>query len=257
MSLSRRPVSELPGDPARLQLIYTHGHPAIPYDYEDILEHWEVSVRYFRDEDTQCADGCTDGCQGSKGDGSEVGRLSLWRLRDHAGADRWMVADAESGELGGIVSTVLDHDEYSAAFERVIECPVGDLLILDRVFLTKPWRGFGLGPVFAAEAVRRLSGGCCAVAAEPGSGEWPDSRDDITDTYRATVTEKIVEMLQSIGFHAFRNGVQLLDTSLQEPDDLLRQRRNDLMDLSAAYQQQVAEGLLRVLAERAGEPLIQ
>lgn len=242
MSLLRRPVSELPGDPARLQLTYTHGHPAIPYDYEDTLEYWGVSVRYIHDEDMECAGGCTEACEGSKDDGSEVGRLSLWRLRDHTGADRWMVADSESGDLEGIVSTVLDHDEYSAAFEEAIECPVGDLLILDRVFLTKAWRGFGLGPVFAAEAVRRLSGGCCAVAAEPGLGEWPDNRDDITDAYRATATKKIAALWESIGFHPFRNGVQLLDTSLQEPDDLLRQRRNDLMELSAAYQEHAAGG---------------
>ncbi|WP_405468117.1 hypothetical protein [Streptomyces anulatus] len=236
MSLSRRPASELPGDPANLQLIYTHGHPAIPYDYEDTLEHWGVSIRFFHDQNTECAGGCTDACEGLKDDGSEVGRLSLWRLRDYTGTDRWMVADAESADLESIASTVLDHDEYSAAFEEAIECPVGDLLILDRVFLTKPWRGFGLGPVFAAEAIRRLSGGCCAVAAEPGMAEWPDNRDDVTDAYRATAKKKIAALWESIGFHTFRNGVQLLDTSLQESDDLLRQRRSDLTELSAAYQ---------------------
>ncbi|MFG3490061.1 hypothetical protein [Streptomyces sp. NPDC047972] len=243
MSVSRRPVSELPGDPACLRLVYTHDRPVIPYDFEDTLERWGVSARWFHDEDAQCAGGCTQACEGAKGEGSEVGRLSLWRLRDRTGADRGMVADAESGGLGGIVSTVLDRDEYSAAFEEAIECPVGDLLILDRVFLAEPWRGFGLGPAFAAEAVRRLSGGCCAVAAEPGRGEWPDNRDDITDAYRATATKKTAALWESIGFHPFRNGVHLLDTSLQEPDDLLRRRRNDLMELSAAYRQHAAGGL--------------
>lgn len=57
MSLWRRPASELPGDPASLRLIYTNGHPAIPYDYEDTLEHWGVSVRYFHGQDTECVDG--------------------------------------------------------------------------------------------------------------------------------------------------------------------------------------------------------
>jgi hypothetical protein len=82
-----------------------------------------------------------------------------------------MAADAQSGDLESIASGVLDDGEYSDAFQETIDCSVGDLLILDRVFLARPWRGFGLGPVFAAEAIRRLSGGCCAVAPSPA---WPN-----------------------------------------------------------------------------------
>ncbi|MFJ4959998.1 hypothetical protein ACIQCR_32380 [Streptomyces sp. NPDC093249] len=59
---------------------------------------------------------------------------------------------------------------YSAAFEKAVAHPVGDLVILDRVSLDKAWRGFWLGPALAAEAIRRLSGGCCAVAVFPGTG---------------------------------------------------------------------------------------
>ncbi|MFF8374423.1 hypothetical protein ACF05W_37295 [Streptomyces lydicus] len=236
MSTARRPASELPSDPAHLRLIYTHGHPAIPYEDEDTLEPWHVSIRAFHDEEEECEGGCTEACDRLITDGSEVGYVRLWRLRDHTGVDRWMVADAESGDLESIAAVVLDNGDYSAAFEEAIECPVGDLLILDRVFLVKPWRGFGLGPVFAAEAVRRLSGGCCAVAAEPGMAEWPDSREEVTAAYRAAAKEKIAALWQSIGFHAFQRGVQLLDTSLQEPADLHQQRRNDLDELAAAYQ---------------------
>lgn len=235
MSLARRPVTELPGDPARLRLVYSHGHAAVPYEDEDTLEHWHVSIRVYHDEEEECPGGCTEECQQVIDDGSEVGRLRLWRLRDYTGADRWMVADAQSGDLESIAATVLDDGEYSDAFQEAIDCPVGDLLILDRVFLARPWRGFGLGPVFAAEAIRRLSGGCCAVAAEPGMSEWPDNRDEVSDAYRATAKAKIAALWESIGFHAFHDGVQLLDTSLQEPIDLHRARRKDLEDLSAAY----------------------
>ncbi|MGV9394142.1 hypothetical protein ACWDQL_34210 [Streptomyces olivaceus] len=236
MSPARRPASELPGDPAQLRLIYSHDHPAVPYEDEDILENWHVSVRAHHGEEEECDGGCTDACQQLIEDGQEVGRLRLWRLRDYTGVDRWMVADAQSGDLESIASTVLDDDEYCAAFQEAIDCPVGDLLILDRVFLARPWRGFGLGPIFAAEVVRRLSGGCCAVAAEPGMAEWPDNRDEVSDAYRATAKAKIAALWESIGFHAFRDGVQLLDTSLQEPIDLHRARRKDLEDLSTAYQ---------------------
>ncbi|MEU3190717.1 hypothetical protein ABZ686_08740 [Streptomyces sp. NPDC006992] len=236
MSPAPRPASELLSDPADLRLIYTHGHPAVPYEDEDTLEHWYVSIRAFHDEEEECGGGCTEACERLIEDGSEVGYLRLWRLRDYTGADRWTVTDAESGDLESIASAVLDNGEYSTAFEEAIECPVGDLLILDRVFLSKPWRGFGLGPAFAAEAVRRLSGGCCAVAAEPGMAEWPENREEVTDAYRSEAKRKIAALWESIGFHTFQRGVQLLDTSLREPVDLLRQRRSDLEDLSAAYQ---------------------
>ncbi|MER6421130.1 hypothetical protein [Streptomyces sp. NPDC001137] len=147
-----------------------------------------------------------------------------------------MVADAELGDLESIAAAVLDDGEYSAAFQEAIDSPVGDLLILDRVFLARPWRGFGLGPVFAAEAIRRLFDGCCAVAAEPGMAEWPDNRDEVSDADRTTAKAKVAALWESIGFHAFHGGVQLLDTSLQEPLDLHRARRKDLEVLSAAYQ---------------------
>ncbi|MFI6662947.1 hypothetical protein ACIBL8_46555 [Streptomyces sp. NPDC050523] len=65
--------------------------------------------------------------------------------------------------------------------------------------------------------------------------EWPDNRDEVSDADRATAKAKIAALWESIGFHAFRDGVQLLDTSLQEPLDLHRARRKDLKDLSAAY----------------------
>ena len=236
MSPARRPASELPSDPARLQLIYTHGHPAVPYAFEDTLEHWSVSVRAYHDDDEECEGGCSPDCDALIESGSEIGRLGLWRLRDYTGTDRWEAADAESGDLESIAATVFDGGRYSAAFEEAIECPVGDLLILDRVLLSKPWRGFGLGPVFAAEAIRRLSGGCCAVAAEPGMAEWPDDKDEVSEEHRAQAKEKIAALWESIGFQSFQGGVQLLDTSLREPGDLHQQRRSDLEELSAAYQ---------------------
>lgn len=89
--------------------------------------------------------------------GAEVGHLVLWRLRDYTGDNRWGAADAESGDLEVIAAAVLGrsgHTGYSAAFDKAVTHPVGDPLILDRVRLGKEWRGFGLGPILAAEAKR-------------------------------------------------------------------------------------------------------
>ncbi|MGW6471385.1 hypothetical protein [Streptomyces nigra] len=127
MSLARRPASQLPGDPAQLRLLYSHGHPAVPYGDEDTLENWHVSIRAYHDEEEECADGCTDACLQLIDDGSEIGWMRLWRLRDYTGADRWMVADAESGDLESIAAAVLDNGEYSAAFQEAVDCPVGEL----------------------------------------------------------------------------------------------------------------------------------
>jgi hypothetical protein len=126
------------------------------------------------------------------------------------------------------------------AFDEAIECPVGDLLILDRVFLDKAWRGFGLGPIFAAETIRRLSGGCCAVAAEPGMAEWPDDREEVSQAYRKQARRKIAALWESIGFTPFRRGVYLLDPALRQPGELLAQKRNELLQLAQAYRAQAA-----------------
>ncbi|ALO91225.1 hypothetical protein SHL15_7674 [Streptomyces hygroscopicus subsp. limoneus] len=234
----KRSVTELPGDPARLHLHYGHGHSAVPYDYEDTLESWYVQVTYGLAGDEEWDDE-EDRDSHAPAAGTEVGHLILWRLRDYTGDNRWEAADAESGDLEVIVSAVLGRsgrDGYSAAFEKAVTHPVGDLLLLDRVSLHKAWRGFGLGPVLAAEAIRRLSGGCCAVAAYPAMGEYPEDHEQVTEAYRRQAKTKIAALWESIGFQPFRRGVWLLDTALRQPEELLLARRTDLHALSAAFQ---------------------
>ncbi|MFI6662946.1 hypothetical protein ACIBL8_46550 [Streptomyces sp. NPDC050523] len=171
MSLARRPASELPGDPAQLRLVYSHGHSAVPYEDEDTLENWHVSIRAYHDEEEECAGGCTDACQQLIEDGSEVGRLRLWRLRDYTGADRWMVADAESGDLESIASAVLDDGEYSAAFQEAIDCPVGVCSSWTGCF----WPGPGAASAWARCSPPRLSAACPAAAARSRpSPAWPN-----------------------------------------------------------------------------------
>ncbi|SOD91520.1 hypothetical protein [Streptomyces sp. Ag109_G2-15] len=254
MTASRRPARELPGDPSRLRLVYTHDHPIEPCDFEDTLEQWHVSVRLFHTEDEECPQGCSEACEQAIEEGTEIGHLLLCRLRDYTADNRWEAADAESGDLESIASTVLDPrtGQYTDAFDEAIECPVGDLLILDRVFLDKPWRGFGLGPVLAAEAIRRLSGGCCAVAAEPGMAEWPDNREEVSESYRQQARRKIAALWESIGFTPFQNGIYLLDPALRQPGELLTQKRNELLQLARAYRSQAAA--LTILPEPEPEP---
>ncbi|MET9079699.1 hypothetical protein ABZX95_48320 [Streptomyces sp. NPDC004232] len=121
-AMPKRPVSELPGDPARLHLHYGHGHPAVPYDYEDILEPWHVAVTYGMAGDEEWDDEEAGGGHAPAA-GTEIGHLVLWRLRDNTGDNRWEAADAESGDLEVIVSAVLGRSGrtgYSAAFEKAV-----------------------------------------------------------------------------------------------------------------------------------------
>jgi hypothetical protein len=234
----KRPITELPGDPALLHLHYGHGHPAVPYDFEDTLESWYVTVTYGLAGGEEWDDN-EERESHAPAPGTEVGHLILWRLRDYTGDNRWEAADAESGDLEVMVSAVLGRsgrDGYSAAFEKAVTQPVGDLLLLDRVSLDRAWRGFGLGPVLAAEAIRRLSGGCCAVAVYPAMGEYPEDREQVSEAYRRQAKKKIAASWQSIGFQPFRRGVWLLDTALRQPEELLRARRAELHALSAAFQ---------------------
>ncbi|MFD7645799.1 hypothetical protein ACFV4P_34735 [Kitasatospora sp. NPDC059795] len=232
--IARRPIAELPGDPAYLRFVYHHAHPADPYDDEDTLEQWQVSVLAPPDDEEEIGDDRDPDLAPA------VGRVRLYRLRDYTGGDRWSAADAESGDLEVIASTVLrgvrsGDSGYSRAFEKQIECPVGDLLILDRVHLDKEWRGFGLGPVIAAEAIRRLSPGCCAVATYPAMGEYPEGREETTEADRRRAKRKIAALWAGIGFERFRDGVWLLDTAQRAPADLHRACREHLTALSRAY----------------------
>ncbi|MFJ8749935.1 hypothetical protein ACIREO_11445 [Streptomyces sp. NPDC102441] len=209
----------------------------MPYDFEDTLESWYVTVTYGQAGDEEWDDEEDENSRAPAA-GTEVGHLILWRLRVYTGDNRWEAADAESGDLEVIASAVLGrsgHDGYSAAFEKAVTHPVGDLLLLDRVSLDKTWRGFGLGPALAAEAIRRLSGGCCAVAVYPAMGEYPEDREQATEAYRRQAKKKIAALWESVGFQPFRRGVWLLDTALRQPEELIRARRAELHALSAAF----------------------
>lgn len=241
MSLaSNRPASELPGDPSRFHFFYSHGHPAQSWDYEDTLECWHVQVTYglSTDEDWDGQESTDDDAGTAEPTpGSDIGEVILYRLRTHTGQNRWEAADAHSGDLEVIAHSVLAEDghDYNDAFDRAVES-FGDLLILDRVRLDKAWRGFGFGPYCAAEAIRRLSSGCCAVAAYPAMSEYSANRDEVTEAFREEAKRKIAALWESIGFHPFQDGVWLLDTALKEPEDRLEECRAELEALSEAYQ---------------------
>ncbi|MEU7729685.1 hypothetical protein AB0B78_31300 [Streptomyces sp. NPDC040724] len=222
--IPQRPPSELPFDGTDILLRYASEHPALPYEFEDTLEVWSVGILQYHGEDgcPQCPP--DDECRLTGG--TPIGEMSFVRIRDFTKDPAWEAADSHTGDIEKIVSVCTDPAyamtpglHWSPEFEERIDCPAGDLLIMDRVWLRPEWRRFGIGALAATEAIRRLAAGCCAVACEPAPTDG-DFEDD-EPGYQAAQA-RIAKVWESVGFKAFNDGVYLLDPALQHPAD----RRN-------------------------------
>ncbi|PWJ05475.1 hypothetical protein DKG34_22200 [Streptomyces sp. NWU49] len=242
MTRTRRPLRELPCDPEHLDLTYTHRQSFGADAYGDTVEGWTVVVREYHEEWDECEGGCgTEVCERFMEEGREIGELHLWRLRDRTGMSSWEVAnDDGSWELMSMLSSVLDPrtGAYSPEFQETVGRPDGDVLVLERVRLREEWRGFGLGPVLAAEAIRRLSAGCCAVLTDPGMTDdwcWPGEAEGRPVLRRGDTEGKLAALCVSIGFRPFRNGVHLLDLSRRGPAEPHVPGRAHLRALSHGY----------------------
>ncbi|MEU6868625.1 hypothetical protein ABZ924_36260 [Streptomyces sp. NPDC046876] len=224
-------VSRLPADPALISLIYHHEHPVVPYDFEETREVWTVHARI--DADTLAADAEANGDAAEEFQDLLVGRMSFVRVRMFGPDHPWHAMDDYTGDLCHIGEAVLDVDsgEWATAFEEALAHPVGDLLVMDRVVLEPAWRGFGLGPVLAGAAIRRLSQGCVAVACQPA----PADGRKLSKAQRREAEAKLAATWSRIGFTLFRSDIHILDCHLQRPLDLLAERQSDLKALSRAW----------------------
>ncbi|MFF1716910.1 hypothetical protein [Streptomyces sp. NPDC058268] len=219
----RRQAGELPFSSWQMTLRYRMEAPAVPIDFDDTLEEWFVDIVRLHD-DEECPHCTPEQECAAAGSGMRLGYMTFVRLRDYTSTPAWEAADAHSGDLEKILALCTDPAyamtpglHWSEAFEKAIELPAGDLLIMDRVRLEPPWRGFGLGALAAAEAIRRLSSGCCAVACEPAptDRDFADGDDQAFDHARA----KIATVWESVGFRPFNNGIYLLDPTLRTMGD--------------------------------------
>lgn len=214
----KRSITELPSDPARLHLHYGHGHPAVPYDFEDTLASWYVTVTYglagdeeWDDKEDGESHAPAPGYQGGAPHPVEAARL---HGRQPVGGRGRRVRRSRGHSL---------RDPWPIRTRRLQRCVRES---------SHPARR----PVLAVEAIRRLCGGCCAIAVYPAMGEYPEDREPVSEAYRWQAKKKIAALWQSIGFQPFRRGVWLLDTALRQPEELLRARRAELHVLSAAFQ---------------------
>ncbi|MGW4690676.1 hypothetical protein ACWEPM_38170 [Streptomyces sp. NPDC004244] len=228
-------VAPLPADPSLIHLSYHHEHPVFPYGFDETLEVWTVKARIDADvlaEDMAAYDDVDQDTLDAVQD-IPVGRMSFVRVRMFGPDHPFEAMDSYTGDVCRIGETVLDvaSGEWNSAFEEALAHPVGDLLVMDRVILDPAWRGFGLGPVLAGAAIRRLSKDCVAVACEPGSA---DGRDLTGDQHRE-VAAKLADTWSRIGFKPFADGVHILDCHLQRPHDLLAERQREFTELCRTW----------------------
>ncbi|MET8623690.1 hypothetical protein ABZW30_08030 [Kitasatospora sp. NPDC004669] len=208
----RRPANELPFGGEDITLHYNLQHPAVPLGYDDTIEEWTVDVDAYIVDPTCHAPGTCENCDTAK----TIGTLSFARVRNYTRDSAWQAGDAYSAGVEKAVSACIDPAttaapglNWSRAFENHLEGAVGDLLIMERVQLLPQYRGFGLGALAAAEAIRRLSPGCCAVLCEPA----PLGRAlDHDQAARQKAKARLAALWESVGFRPYQDGIHLLDT---------------------------------------------
>ncbi|MFG2432563.1 hypothetical protein [Streptomyces sp. NPDC048590] len=222
----------LPADPSPISLAYQHEHPSQAYGFDDTLERWTVTARIDVDVlgEGMAARGDADQETLDAIDDVPVGRMSFLRVRMFGPDNPFNAMDSYTGDVSRIGECVLDVvlGEFARDFEELLAHPVGDLLVMDRRVILEPvWRGFGLGPVLAGVAIRRLSPDCTAVLCEPGSA---DGREMAQEQHREAAA-KLARGRSRIGFEPFQHGVHFLDCHLQRPLDLLAERQKEFIAL--------------------------
>ncbi|WP_240925402.1 hypothetical protein [Streptomyces sp. 196(2019)] len=219
-------------------LAYQREQPLQVHEFDDMLERWTGTARIDADILAEDMSACGDTDQETL-DATEdiaVGRMSRPRVCMFGPDNPLHAMDSTTGDVSRIGERVLDvaRGEFDRDFEEALAYPVGDLLVMDRVILEPAWRGFGLGPVLAGAAVRRLSPGCTAVLCEPGSA---DGRSMTEERHREAAA-KPARVWSTVGFEPFRNGVHFLDCRLQRPLGLLAERQQEFTALCRSWNAQ-------------------
>ncbi|MFE2867853.1 hypothetical protein [Embleya sp. NPDC059259] len=241
---------DLPGDPFALHLEYSLRHGLREDPHDRTIERWSVVVRhgYEVHDDTRCPtllglDGeisCEDpvpgpgdtGCPAFEPDGVAVGWMVFFRVRMDRGMNAWWAMEEESADLHRIGCVLLDQEsgDFGERADEYLEYMGVDLLVMDRVVLDGRWRGFGLGPILAAEAIERLSPGARAVACMPGISDrepgWEPGQEEWD-----RVTARITAAWARVGFEAFEDGVHLFDPATVVAEEALSVLREDFDDL--------------------------
>ncbi|MFF5343234.1 hypothetical protein ACFY4H_21370 [Streptomyces althioticus] len=214
----RRPIEELPGDPRGLSVQYRQRQPLSGHEEPDGLDEWTVTARVERFWNRTA--------------GGDIGSLTVLRLRqdERFGPDPWsgLEADAEYSEVFRTVLGCYDLGKggYRQVFRDTMTSSDGDLLVLTGLRLDPEWRGFGLGLVFASQALWTLAGGCSAVAVDIRPPVVTDEGRRLTSAEWDRAIEKLVAFSRCLGFRRRPRPLgHLLDPASAEARDAREEHR--------------------------------
>ncbi|MEV7016728.1 hypothetical protein [Streptomyces sp. NPDC093991] len=216
MGSYRRPIEELPGDPGRLWLEYHLREPVSGMGDRDGIDEWTVSVRVERFRNRTV--------------GGVVGSLAFSRLRQDERFSPSPAADAQGDDLD-LFHTVmgcydLGRGGYAQEFRDTVTSADGDLLVLTDVRLDPEWRGAGLGPALACQALWTLGAGCSAMAAVIRAPVVTDEGRRLSSQEWERAGETLTALGESLGFRRRPRPLgHLLDPATEEARDAREEQR--------------------------------
>lgn len=203
-----RPPDELPADPADIHLNFHTGRWLTGLISENDGERggispWRVTVEHVDYENAEAR--------------RQIGSLHLYAVSWVACADIQDGLDALGGDLHAIGAQILDGRGMPLDDELVIS---EQFIIVDSAELVPEWRGFGMGRLVTAVALKQLSAGTAfaALIAAPITG---DAGRPGTAEYKSAAA-KIAAGWEMLGFERFRGtDVHILDMSTTVLDDAI------------------------------------
>lgn len=191
------PDRPLPADLFAVELTASHRR-AWSMKPDEELKVWHVSADVY-DEDGNTII-------------SHVGDMRFVALDLYEAGDAYALVAGESGSLATIAEVIFDRSsgELVEDLEESLEVMGDRILVIDRVELEPEWRGFAIGALLTASAIKILSGGVRAVTCYPAPIDDPDTPalGSGPPTQEKKAVQALGTVFSRIGFDAFpRRGV--------------------------------------------------
>ncbi len=208
------PDRSLPADLFAVELTVRHRR-AWSVEPGEEPETWHISADAYDDDGSQVV--------------SHVGDLRFIAVDLYEAGNAYRLLSDEGARASKIAKVLFDHrsgkliDDLEDSLE-----PLGErILIIDEVRLEPEWRGFDIGALLIASAIKTLSGGVRAVICypEPTDGSGTRGPDRGQSTRPKEAVQALGRVCARIGFEHFRDGVWMVDLNLVTFEEAFAQLR--------------------------------
>lgn len=210
------PARPLPADLFAVELSLSHRR-AWSAEPDEELETWHVSADAYDEDGSRVV--------------SHVGDMRFVIVDLYEAGNPYGLLVGESPMLSEIAKVVFDREtgDLVEDLEESLEALGDRVLIVDRVLLEPEWRGFGIGALLTASAIKMLSGGVRAVICRTTPIDEPSAvaPDQDRPSQSNKQTQALGEACARIGFEHFRDGVWTLDLNLVTFEESLAQLRDE------------------------------